>query len=344
LLLRYKPTQLAFIFVILYEQINGTLYTQTLSPLEIKLNLKKLHTILAICLLPCMHAHSQDLSGYWQGRFRTDQRLSGSSQTFFMNMVLVQQGKKIEGRFGNAPLDFPNNLQVVYEISGKIGKRDTIPSRLIRGSILFNRLADEVADYFLSLENIRYFKNDTSEVLYGDWLANGLMPLRADGFAGSFWVRKLRGADTIKNAMAADTNAVHAQPVITDSATDELLIPAAMAKRKNEEEGHITVNTKKISLSIFDNGVIDGDSISIFFNGKLLMTHQLVSEKPIVLDLELDEKRVKNEIVLFAETLGTIAPNTALVVVNYGGKRYELFSNADLDKNSVLIIEYHRDE
>lgn len=308
---------------------------------------KKIHKIpagIVICLLLCMPAHAQDLTGYWQGRFRTDQRLNGASRTFFMNMVLVQHGKKIEGRFGNAPLDFPNNLQVVYEISGIIGKKDTIPARLMRGSILFSRLSDETADFFLSLDNIRYFRNDTVEVLYGDWLANGLMPLRGDGFAGSFWVSKLRMTDTLPKKLVTDSNVVYTAPVTINKEPDELLIPAAMTKRKNAEAGRITVHTKKISLSIYDNGVTDGDSVSIFFNGKLLMSHQLVSEKPIVLELELDEKLEKNEIVLFAENLGNISPNTALVVVNSGTKRYELFSSANLEKNAVLTIEYKQDE
>jgi hypothetical protein len=74
------------------------------------------------------------------------------------------------------------------------------------------------------------------------------------------------------------------------------------------------------------------------------LSHQLVSEKPIILDLELDENLVQNEIILFAENLGSISPNTALIVVNAGDKRYELFSNADLGKNAVLVIEYHQNE
>jgi len=74
------------------------------------------------------------------------------------------------------------------------------------------------------------------------------------------------------------------------------------------------------------------------------MSHQLVSEKPIILNLELNENLVKNEIILFAENLGSISPNTALIVVNAGDKRYELFSNADLGKNAVLVIEYRKND
>jgi hypothetical protein len=311
------------------------------------MKLKKLNKIPVaslICLMLFTTAYSQDLSGYWQGRFRTDQRLNGASKTFFMNMVLKQDGRKIEGRFGNSALDFPNYPDVVYEISGLVGKKDKIPSRLTRGRILYSRLPDEVAEYFLSLDNIQYFKNDTLEVLYGDWSANGLIPIRGDGFAGSFWVSKLRIRDTLQKAIVADTTLAYHSTETIGKEPDIVLIPAQMTKRENSEEGRITVNTKKITLNIYDNGAIDGDSISIFFNGKLLLSHQFVSEKPIILDLELDENLAKNEIILFAENLGSIAPNTALIVVNAGDKRYELFSNADLGKNAVLVIEYHQNE
>ncbi len=313
------------------------------------MKLKNLNKILLLCLTCFMlsaTAYSQDLSGYWQGRFRTDQRRNGASVTFFMNMVLIQNGRKIEGRFGNSELDSPNYPNVVYEVSGIIGKKDKIPTRLMRGRVLYNRIVpEEVAEYFLSLDDIKYAKNDSVEVLYGNWSASGLIPIRGDGFAGSFWVSKLRMNDTLKKNIVADTTlASQYVETIINKEPDIVLIPAQMAKRKKSEEGHIIVNTKRITLNIYDNGIVDGDSVSIFFNGKLLLTHQLVSEKPIVLDLELDENLVKNEIILFAENLGNISPNTALIVVNSGDKQYELFSNTDLGKNAVLVIEYRKDE
>lgn len=304
--------------------------------------LNKILTSIVFLLALCTTTAAQDLTGAWQGRFRTDQRLNGASKTFFMNMMLTQHGRKIEGRFGNAPLDFPDRPEVVYEISGIIRKKATIPAHLMRGRILYSKLIDEVAEYFLSLDEIQYFRNDTMEVLYGNWTATGLIPLRSDGYAGSFWVSRLRAKDSVKNNNSSDTGLVHRASGIMIKDTAVLLIPDEMAKREKSEQAHITVNSKKISLQIYDNGDTDGDSVSIFFNGRLLMSHQVVSEKPITLELELDLNTPKNEIILFAENLGSIPPNTALVIVNAGNKRYELFSNADLKKNAVLIIEYHQ--
>lgn len=125
-------------------------------------------------------------------------------------------------------------------------------------------------------------------------------------------------------------------PVLKDTAS----IPNPLTNRKNKEQSHLEVNVKTITLNVYDNAVIDGDTVSIFYNGKLLLSHQRLSEKPIVINLELDEKQVRHEITLFAENLGGIPPNTALVVVYAGNKRYELFSSASLEENAVLVFDY----
>ena len=100
------------------------------------------------------------------------------------------------------------------------------------------------------------------------------------------------------------------------------------------------MNVKTLTLNVYDNAVMDGDTISLFYNGKLLLSHQVLSEKPIVLKVELDEKQTRHEIILFAENLGSIPPNTALIVIYAGDKRYELFASASLEENAVLVFDY----
>ncbi|MEP7256423.1 MAG: hypothetical protein ABI666_11655 [Ferruginibacter sp.] len=121
---------------------------------------------------------------------------------------------------------------------------------------------------------------------------------------------------------------------------DSITIPKELVKRKNTEQSHIEVNVKSITLNVYDNAIVDGDTISVFYNGKLLLSHQRLSEKPIVINLELDEKQTRHEIILFAENLGSIPPNTALIVIYAGDKRYELFSSASLEENAVLVFDY----
>ncbi len=116
-----------------------------------------------------------------------------------------------------------------------------------------------------------------------------------------------------------------------------------MKSRKKKEENRLQVNVRQINLKIFDNGIVDGDTVSIFYNGRLLATHQRISETALELNITLDDNVSRHEIVMFAENLGSIPPNTALLVVTAGNKRYELHSRASLSQNSVLVIEYKPD-
>lgn len=127
-------------------------------------------------------------------------------------------------------------------------------------------------------------------------------------------------------------------PIVTKK--DTVAIPKTIAQRKNTEQSRITVNTKTINLKVYDNAIIDGDTVSILYNGKLLLSHQLLSEKGIDINLVLDDKQTRHEIILFAENLGSIPPNTALIVITAGEKRYELFASASLEENAVLVFEY----
>jgi hypothetical protein len=121
---------------------------------------------------------------------------------------------------------------------------------------------------------------------------------------------------------------------------DSIAITKNITQRKNVEQSRIEVNVKTLNLKVYDNAIMDGDTVSILYNGKMLLTHQLLSEKGIELNIELDEKQTRHEITLFAENLGSIPPNTALIVINAGNKRYELFASASLEENAVLVFEY----
>jgi hypothetical protein len=121
---------------------------------------------------------------------------------------------------------------------------------------------------------------------------------------------------------------------------DSVAKPKTIVERKNIEQSHLQVDVKTINLKVYDNAIMDGDTVSILYNGKMLLTHQLLSEKGIELNIELDTNAARHEITLFAENLGSIPPNTALIVVTAGKKRYELFASASLDENAVLVFDY----
>ena len=139
---------------------------------------------------------------------------------------------------------------------------------------------------------------------------------------------------------------VEKTPVIKDTVVAKTIIkantlPATTNGRIDKELRRIVVHDKKIKLNIYDNGTIDGDTISIYYNGRAILKNKGLTANALIVEVELDENIAMHSIVLYAENLGSIAPNTALVIFTTSdGKRYELYSSATLQQNAAIVFEY----
>lgn len=110
----------------------------------------------------------------------------------------------------------------------------------------------------------------------------------------------------------------------------------AYKKRNLHLQKTIRVKSDFVTLSIYDNGEIDGDSISVYFNGQQILNNKKLTDKPIQLHLPITSDVKENELVLFAENLGSIPPNTAIMIVADGDKRYEVRVSCDLQRNAMI--------
>lgn len=109
----------------------------------------------------------------------------------------------------------------------------------------------------------------------------------------------------------------------------------AYAARKDSVFRTIPLINKQFTLELFDNGVVDGDSVTVYFNQKVVVAHQLLTGKPITLTLTAEE-HAGNILVMYADNLGTVPPNTAVMKIRADGKVYEVFMKSDLQSNAVI--------
>ena len=134
---------------------------------------------------------------------------------------------------------------------------------------------------------------------------------------------------TVDSAVAAATPA---------SKDDSKKIIESFASRKEVLNQVLEVESDSVRLSFYDNGEIDGDSISIFVNKRMVLTHQELAAKAMNLYLRLDSTLLDTEVSMFAENLGKFPPNTALMVVTDGVHRYEVFMSSSLTENSTIQL------
>ncbi len=135
------------------------------------------------------------------------------------------------------------------------------------------------------------------------------------------------------------------QPVIKAPVTPKEAAPVAKKTGTNEEKFTsrqnklqmvIPVTSSTIELRFYDNAAIDGDSIAIFLNGKVVREHILLGGEPQIIKINADDLQEDNELVMVAENLGSIPPNTSYLVAIVGKKQYEARLFAD-EGTSALI-------
>ena len=112
-------------------------------------------------------------------------------------------------------------------------------------------------------------------------------------------------------------------------------------KRNNDLLKTVKIVNETIKVDLYDNGVVDGDSVSLFYNGKLILSHQRLSEKAITLTLNVSPNKTINDLTMYADNLGEIPPNTALMVVTDGDNRYEVPVTSDLKNSGTIRFIYN---
>ena len=107
-----------------------------------------------------------------------------------------------------------------------------------------------------------------------------------------------------------------------------------------KEIPEVEVDTGDIRLDFYDNGEIDDDTISVFVNKKLLLSKERLGTKPSTAHIKIDLENTFQEIEMVAENLGKIPPNTALLMVTAGTKRYRLYLTSTEQKSAKVRFVY----
>ncbi|HEX5667378.1 MAG TPA: hypothetical protein VFX73_01175 [Chitinophagaceae bacterium] len=111
-------------------------------------------------------------------------------------------------------------------------------------------------------------------------------------------------------------------------------------ERKKILVEEILVSGDSIRLDFYDNAEVDGDSITLFLNGKMIHQHVLLKAIPFEFKIAVSELQDENELTMVAENLGSIPPNTSLMIVWVNGVRHE--ARLESTENSSAMIRFRK--
>jgi hypothetical protein len=172
---------------------------------------------------------------------------------------------------------------------------------------------------------------------------------------------KSKPSTTLLDKPSSTTKIIASNPT-TETATDEVIVenevistntiaqnsirnepinlPWVLVGRENKLVKKIITNSKSISLDLFDNGTIDNDTIIVFDNKKLLVNKKRLSYKAIHIDFNFSENMREHEVIIVAHNMGTVPPNTALLLFKDGKVRQEYFITSTNKINAKILIVY----
>jgi hypothetical protein len=114
--------------------------------------------------------------------------------------------------------------------------------------------------------------------------------------------------------------------------------PPVLTSRANPVVKKIESDPGTIRIELYDNGEIDGDTVSIYHNNKLIVSKARLSQQPISFSIKIDYDNPLHEIVMVAENLGSIPPNTSVMIVREGDIKHEVFITSSEQKNARVVF------
>ena len=119
---------------------------------------------------------------------------------------------------------------------------------------------------------------------------------------------------------------------------------AEIEKRVTKSDQSFYFQSDSLLLTLYDNGEVDGDTVTVLMNGNVIFSKvgltTNANSKTIYITPDMDSVKL----VMYAENLGSIPPNTGLLIVNDGEKRYDVRFTADLKTNAAIVLRRKKNE
>jgi len=296
--------------------------------------------ILFIVLFLSLQVFSQSPTGYWYGAANV--KLRNSYSNYLVELILEQDKNNVKGVlnyfFKNTYRSIPvrgtynSNTRLVYisnipvSYYGSYYNRDVDCAMNFAATLRVSQLSSVLKGSFISKPEYKY---TCPEILFT--LKLNTDSLKQDSVKHAIKVLK----ETYQVWRPSETDTIAAVRIQPRNVVN-YVVSNQYKEREKVVAQELTVEADSIKVDFYDNGEIDGDSISIFYNDKLIAFNRILSTRSVHFDITLDSTKEINELTMFADNLGAIPPNTALMLVNDGKKRYEVRLTSNLEKSATI--------
>lgn len=265
----------------------------------------KLFLVYILLVLTNKNLYSQNLEGIWTGKSEKHLLMSNPKS---INLELHKHNDS--SYIGVLHTVYKNKYYEHIKITAKYKSSDSTLLIVEDSAIDFRK--SYLEEVCLGKSILKIFETDTSIIMQGVW------------------------KDKQKGILKCPSLKIKYEKI-----TKKIEIPKIEQRLKNVFKVIDISKTicDSIKLEIYDNGEIDGDSISLFLNENLIVKNLRLSNKPYITYLNLDKKIVLNNLTFRAINLGEIPPNTGYMIITTKINVYRIYLYSTLTKDGVVEFQ-----
>ena len=269
-------------------------------------------------------SQSYDLTGTWKGGLGQDDK----SWPFDMTLNLKQVQNTISGTAKYVTND-GSGVYVIQNITGEVNG-----NFIILNDITVSEENSVSSYWYWCKKNYlgKIIITSDSIILLGEWKNEGSRMFRKKQL-----VENTGGYCYPGNFRVAKKQSLKLESPITIDKPKNLKSDSVFLDRKVNVKKTYEIISDSVQLSFYDNGQIDNDTISVYFNRALLLNHQRLSGRAIKITISI-LPNIDNELLMYANNLGTIPPNTALLTFNDSGARHEITIDSNTKESGTIVL------
>ncbi len=284
---------------------------------------------LFVCLAMVFHIQAQTVSGKWYG-LGIVKNMDGSNN-YMSELNLEQKGKVVTGTMNYYFRDslFSNKIEGTFNAATR---KLTLKKQPI---IFFKSSNTKIGIDCPSFAEFTLRVSKVNSVLSGIMYTTDDYKYTCPEINFSFKKNEDSLVQSLERFKEQNTEEA---PVVAKINKPINIVEATFKNRLQQIFQEIEVENDILKIELYDNGAIDYDSVSLFFNQKEIVPKSMLHFNAITIDVTVDTTVAYNELSMFAHNEGEVAPNTAVLILYDGKKRHEIVLSSDMKKNATIRI------
>ncbi|SDL97871.1 hypothetical protein SAMN05421813_104122 [Daejeonella rubra] len=276
---------------------------------------------------------SQEISGKWYGKLT--QGPGGYNDLFDLELNLNQK-KYI---WGESLASYGNANKIRIGLSGRI------VADSIRLAETIDMIQEDIVPWkwvaCIKKYNLAYRKDGNFEYLEGTWTGvsknnpeNACIPGRV------ILSRSVSGLNLLLSELK--DSIINTEQIAYQSPEPPILnFTTEFLKTIPKKVTEIKVYHSDLQILLLDYMKVDNDTVSVYLNRDLLVKNIRVTKRPTVINFKLDTRMELHEVLLYAENLGLVPPNTSELILVDGDSRHRIMIVSDKEKSATIYLRYN---